>query len=138
MVEVIATILVTAIIGAIFINFMGSAMSRSVRSVEMVRGEADAEAVLEKIIADHALKMNQDSGTALGLMEAAINNAPKAVYGSNVSAAYIRFDSNGNEIADTIGENRTLKVTVAASGNDLIILLAKTRGLSSSSPPVPF
>ena len=95
-VEVIATIIVTAILSAVFINFMGSAMSRSVRSVEMVRGETDAESVLERITADYVLKMNQNSATALDLMEKAINTPPKSLYGPDVSARYVYFDPGGN------------------------------------------
>ena len=73
LIEVIVTIMATAILGVIFINFMGTAMSKSVRSVEMVQGEASAEAVLERIIADYVLKMNQDSATALGLIKTDID-----------------------------------------------------------------
>ena len=136
LVEVIATILMTAILSAVFINFMGSAMSRSVRSVEMVRGETDAESVLERITADYVLKMNQDSATALGLMETAINTPPKSVYGPTVSARYVYFDAGGNELLYTGTSPLTLEVKVAAAGNDLIVLLAKTR--NPNSPPVPF
>jgi prepilin-type N-terminal cleavage/methylation domain-containing protein len=133
LVEVIATIIATAILGVIFINFMGTAMSKSVRSVEMVQGEASAEAVLERIIADYVLKMNQNNATALGLIKTDIDNK---IYGDNVTAVYIIFDSGGNEAADTAGLNRTLKVTVAAAGNDLVTLLTRSR--SANSPPVPF
>jgi prepilin-type N-terminal cleavage/methylation domain-containing protein len=136
LVEVIATILMTAILSAVFINFMGSAMSRSVRSVEMVRGETDAESVLERITADYVLKMNQDSATALGLMETAINTPPKSVYGPDVSARYVYFDAGGNELLDTSTSPRTLEVKVAAAGNDRIVLLARTR--NPNSPPVLF
>jgi prepilin-type N-terminal cleavage/methylation domain-containing protein len=139
LVEVIATILMTAILSAVFINFMGSAMSRSVRSVEMVRGETDAESVLERITADYVLKMNQDSATALGLMETAINTPPPSVYRPDVSARYVYFDAGGNELLDTSTSPRTLEVRVAAAGNDLIVLLAQTRNPSNSnSPPVLF
>ena len=134
MVEVIVTILATAILGVIFINFMGTAMSKSVRSVEMVQGEASAEAVLERIIADYVLKMNQNNATALGLIKTDIDN--RNVYGDNVTAAYIIFDSGGNEADDTEGLNRTLKVTVAAAGNDLVTLLTRSR--NANSPPIPF
>jgi len=134
LVEVIATIIATAILGVIFINFMGTAMSKSVRSVELVQGEASAEAVLERIIADYVLKMNQNNATALGLIKTDIDN--KSVYGNNVTAVYIIFDSGGNEAADTAGLNRTLKVTVAAAGNDLVTLLTRSR--NANSPPVPF
>ena len=91
LVEVIVTIIATAILGVIFINFMGTAMSKSVRSVEMVQGEASAEATLERIIADYVQKMNQNNDTALGLIKTDIDN--KTVYGDNVTATYIIFDS---------------------------------------------
>jgi prepilin-type N-terminal cleavage/methylation domain-containing protein len=136
LIEVIATILAAAILSAVFINFMGTAMSRSVRSVEMVRGETDAESVLERITADYVLRMNQDSATALGLMEARINTPPKSVYGPDVSARYVYFDTGGNELLYTGTSPLTLEVKVAAAGNDLIVLLARTR--NSNSPPVLF
>ena len=136
LVEVIVTILVTAILSSIFINFMGTAMSRSVRSVEIVQGEADAESVLERITADYVLRTNQNSATALGLMEAAINTPPKSIYGPNVSARYVYFDAGGNELLYTGASPLTLEVKVTAEGNDLIVLLAKTR--NPNSPPVLF
>ena len=73
LIEVIVTIIATAILGVIFINFMGTAMSKSVRSVEMVQGEASAEATLERIIADYVQKMNQNNDTALGLIKTDID-----------------------------------------------------------------
>lgn len=133
LVEVIVTILAAAILGAIFINFMGTAMSRSARSLENVIGEATAEAAIERIIADYVLKMNQDSDTALGLIKTDIDNK---VYGDNVSAAYVAFDSGGNQVSDASGLNRTLRVTIAAAGNDLTILLTRSR--DSDSPPIAF
>jgi prepilin-type N-terminal cleavage/methylation domain-containing protein len=136
LVEVIVTILVAAILSAAFMNFMGTAMSRSVRSVEMVQGEADAESVLERITADYVLRTNQNSATALGLMEAAINTPPKSVYGPNVSARYVYFDTGGNVVLYTGTSPLTLEVKVTAQGNDLLVLLAKTR--NPSSPPVLF
>jgi prepilin-type N-terminal cleavage/methylation domain-containing protein len=136
LVEVIITIIATAILGVIFTNFMGTAMSRSFRSVEMVQGEASGEAVLERINADYVLKINQNNATALGLIKTDIDN--KTIYGDNVTAAYIIFDS-GNEAPDLgsgVTPYRTLKVTVAAAGNDLVTLLTRSRSLNSF--PVPF
>ena len=134
LIEVIVTIIATAILGVIFINFMGTAMSKSVRSVEMVQGEASAEAVLERIIADYVLKMNQNNATALGLIKTDIDN--KNVYGDNVSAVYIIFDSSGNRGRRYGRTEQNPKVTVAAAGNDLVTLLTRSR--NANSPPVPF
>jgi prepilin-type N-terminal cleavage/methylation domain-containing protein len=139
LIEVIVTIIAAAILGAIFINFMGTAMSRSTRSLENVQGEADAESVLEKIVADYVEKINQNESSALAEMNTAINvnraynNSEKKV---TVTAAYITFNTSGNESADTGGLNRTLKVTVNANEHRLTTLLTRSR--SSDSPPVPF
>jgi hypothetical protein len=143
-VEVIVTIIATAIVSVIFINFMGTAMSKSTQAVEMVRDEASAEATLERIIADYVFKLNQDSTTALGLLKTDID-PPVQKYGTNVSAGYIVFDAAAcvppaanHECSkdDTSGTPRTLRVTVAASGNDLTILLTRSR--ESNSPPAAF
>jgi prepilin-type N-terminal cleavage/methylation domain-containing protein len=136
LVEVIVTIIVTAILSAIFINFMGTAMSRSVRSIEMARGEAGGEAALERIISDYVIRINQYTNAAdpepLAQMKTAID---AQAYGSEVSATYITFDGSGNQVVSGTA-TRTLRVTVAASGNDLVALLTKSR--SPDSPPVPF
>ena len=131
LVEVIATILVTAILGAIFINFMGTALSKSTQALDVVQGEAAAEAVLERIVADYVLKMNQNFTTALGLVEKDIN--VNHVYGLNVTAVYITFNAGGSEV---LGGTRALKVTVAAPGNDLITLLTVSR--DATSPAIAF
>lgn len=141
LVEVIVTILATAIMGAIFINYMGTAMSQSTRAIEHVRGEAEAEATIEWIVADYVLEMNKNYATALDYATA-LTNIKKYVeqdkrYGGNVSAGYVTFDSNGNEAADTTGKNHTLKVVVAAAGNDLTTLLTKSR-TETQNPAVPF
>jgi prepilin-type N-terminal cleavage/methylation domain-containing protein len=134
LVEVIVTLLATAILGAIFIQYMGTAMSRSTRAVELVQDEAAAEAVLERIAGDYVLKMNQNSATALGLIKADIDS--KTVYGANVTAVYIQFLASGSEDPGFSGTSRTLKVTVAAAGNDLTTLLTQSRG--ASSPAIAF
>jgi type II secretory pathway pseudopilin PulG len=138
LVEVIVTILMAAIMGAFFIQFMGTAMSRSTRSIEYVRDEAGAEALMEKIVADYVAKINSNESTALTDMNKAINtdhiydNAPKK---ESVTAKYIDFDASGNEIDDS-SKLRTLKVLVVAGEHRLTTLLAKSR--DSDSPLVPF
>ena len=68
--EVIVTIVVTAILGAIFINFMGTAMSKSVFAVDYVNSEARTEAKLEEIIADYVSEINKsDPSTALATIK---------------------------------------------------------------------
>jgi hypothetical protein len=134
-VEVIVTILAAAIMGAIFINYMGTAMSQSTRAIEHVRGEAEAEATIEWIVADYVFEMNSDYAAALTNIKKYVEQDKR--YGGNVSAGYVTFDSNGNEAADTTGKNHTLKVVVAAAGNDLTTLLTQSR-TETQNPAVPF
>jgi prepilin-type N-terminal cleavage/methylation domain-containing protein len=136
LVEVIATILVTAILGVIFINFMGTAMSKSTQAIDVVQGEAAAEGVLERIVADYVLRMNQDYSTALGGPDGIKTRIDSKVYGDNVTAVYITFDAFGSEVLVTSGTSRTLKVTVAAAGNDLTTLL--TESCDVNSPAIAF
>jgi prepilin-type N-terminal cleavage/methylation domain-containing protein len=140
LVEVIAAILVTAILGVIFVNFMGTAMNKSTGAVDVVQVEAAAEGVLEQIVADYALKMNQNFSTALTLVEQDINH--NHLYGTNVSAAYIKFLASGSEDPGFPGTtpSRTLKVTVTAvtgkKGNALTTLLTQSR--DANSPAIAF
>ena len=138
LVEVIVTIIAAGILGAIFINFMGTAMSKSTRSIEYVQGEALAEATLERIVADYVFEINRDPENALGTMKSQAEY-PTLRYGNNVTMQYITYlvsGTTGNENVLTSGTSDTLKVTVAATGNNLTTLLTKSR--ITGSPAVAF
>jgi len=135
LVEVIVTILAAAIMGAFFIQFMGTAMSKSVEAIENVRDEASAEALMEQIVTDYVAEINKaDPSLALGAMIAknSSNN-----YGPGVTMEYITFNSSGAEQTATL--SKTLKVTVPAPGNNLITLLSESRQSGPpASPPVAY
>jgi type II secretory pathway pseudopilin PulG len=130
LIEVIVTILMAAIMGAFFIQFMGTAMSRSTRALEHVRDEAEAEALMEQIIADYVAEINRnDPSLALGAIMG-------RSYGSGVQMRYINFNSSGVE--ETLvppNTSNTLKVIVQAPGSDLISLLTNSR--LPATPPDP-
>ena len=135
LVEVIVTILAAAIMGAFFIQFMGTAMSKSVEAIENVRDEASAEALMEQIVTDYVAEINKaDPSLALGAMIAknSSNN-----YGPGITMEYITFNSSGAEQTATL--SKTLKVTVPAPGNNLITLLSESRQSGPpASPPVAY
>ena len=137
LIEVIATIIVMGILAAFFIHFMGTALNDSWRSLELVAGEAKAEGLLEKIIADYVRKINTNPDDALSEivdLESSYENDPD--YGMPVSMQYIVFDTNGDEQADTAGENRNLKVTVESPGYHLTTILTESRTDDVNDPPV--
>ena len=134
MVEIIATIVIMGILSAFFIHFMGTALDNSWKSVELVAGEAAAEAKLEEIIAYFTSKINDDSD-----LDDALTNVFNE-FSSDATMEYIVFNvSNGSgaEATDGSGENRTLKVTVVAPGNNLTTILTQSR-TQSADPKVGY
>ena len=131
LVEIIATIVIMGILSAFFIHFMGTAMDDSWKSVELVAGEAAAEAKLEEIIAYFTSKINDDSQLANALT--IVENE----FSGDATMEYIVFNGSGVEAADVSGENRTLKVTVEAPGNNLTTILTRSR-TQSSDPKVGY
>ena len=135
LIEVIVTIIVMGILAAFFIHFMGTALNDSWKSVEVVEGEAKAEGLVERIIAEYVERINDNPDTALAVIvsrESAYESDPD--YGLPVTMQYIVFDASGDEQVDTAGENRNLKVTVEPPGYNLTTVLTQSR-MDSSDPP---
>jgi prepilin-type N-terminal cleavage/methylation domain-containing protein len=110
--EVIVTLLAAGILGAIFIQLMGTALNSSWNAVEIVRDESGAEKVMEQIIADYVADINSDPATALNNIVANYNG--QTVDGIRISTRYITFDGSGNEVPAGLSDN--LKVECRASG----------------------
>jgi prepilin-type N-terminal cleavage/methylation domain-containing protein len=129
LVEIIVSLMVAGILAIFYFHFMGTAMDHSWESVELVAGEAKAEGLMEKIIADYVFRINQNPDTALDqivALEATYESDPD--YGSPVTMKYIGYDSAGNESpVPSPGTSNNLKVTVQAPGNDFTTMLTKSR-----------
>ena len=69
LVEIIATIIVMGILAAFFVQFMGTAQTKSWKSVELVAAEAEAEGKLEEIIAYFTSKINNEPDNALNAVK---------------------------------------------------------------------
>jgi hypothetical protein len=132
MIEIIATIVIMGILAAFFIHFMGIAVDDSWKSVELVMGEAEAEGIIEDIIAYYTSEINDDPDNALSTLVSKKDNGD---FGdsSHITMDYIVFDSGGNEQLDSSGENNNLKVTVQIIeqgeqlSNRLTTILTKSR-----------
>jgi prepilin-type N-terminal cleavage/methylation domain-containing protein len=134
LVEIIATVVIMGILSAFFIHFMGTALENSWKSVELVAGEAAAEAKLEEIIAYFTSKINDDTqlANALAIVE--------SEFSGDATMEYIVFNvdnGSGVEATDVSGEPRTLKVTIEAPGNNLTTILTQSR-TQSSDPKVGY
>lgn len=110
--EVIVTIIAAGILGAIFIQLMGTALNSSWNAVEIVRDEADAEKVMEQIVADYVENINSDPAATLNYMATTYNG--QTIDGVHITTRYIDFDGSGNEVP--AGSSDNLKVELKASG----------------------
>jgi prepilin-type N-terminal cleavage/methylation domain-containing protein len=129
LIEIIATIIVMGILAAFFAQFMGTAQTKSWKSVELVAAEAEAEGKIEEIIAYFTSKMNNDPDNAL--------NAVKTNdFGSNVTMEYIEFQNGTEDILES-GTSTNLKVTINTAGNHLTTVLTKSR-TSNADPNVNY
>jgi prepilin-type N-terminal cleavage/methylation domain-containing protein len=113
LVEIIVTILATGILGAIFINFMGTALTASWNAVEITRDEAVAEALMEQIIGEYVEDINSNPATALGNIVTNYNG--QTINGVAITTQYITFDGSGDEVPSGSPEPN-LKVVLQASG----------------------
>ena len=138
LVEVIATIVVAAILGVIFINFMGTAMSKSTRAVSNVEAEANAQALMEQIVSDYVVKINET------VPPDALDFIFKKDYGTSVTKKYITFSPSGDQVESGTATD-TLKITVVwnipdvtqVGGTAITTLLTKSR-VSKEDPAVAF
>jgi hypothetical protein len=137
-VEVIVTILAAGILGVIFINFMGTAMSRSARAVLNVEAEGNAQALMEQIVAEYAIEINKADPSG------ALSTVFGKNYGNTVTKQYILFTSGGDLVA-SVAPTDTLKITVLwdapdapnVGGTAITTLLTNSRR-SAGDPPVAF
>jgi prepilin-type N-terminal cleavage/methylation domain-containing protein len=115
LVEVIVTIMAAGILGAIFIQFMGTALNSSWNAVEIVRDESNGEALMEQIIAEYvALINNNNPELALSTID---NYDGQTINGISITARYIIFNTSGDEvILSPYDTSDNLKIMLRASG----------------------
>ena len=111
--EIIVTLVAAGILGAIFIQYMGTALDASWNSVEIVRDESGGEGVMEEIIADYVETINSNPAGALVVIRNKITNGD---YGTNVASNYIEFDPTGAEVDQGASPTDNLKVVLRSSG----------------------
>jgi hypothetical protein len=134
LIEVIATIIVMGILAAFFIHFMGTALNDSWRSLELVEGEAKAEGLMEKIIADYVERINDNNPdaalAAIKSLESSYESDPE--YGLPITVEYIIFNA-GNEVVVDPTTSNNLKIVIEAPSRNLTTILTKSRTDSNDS-----
>jgi hypothetical protein len=134
LVEVILTLLAASILSVFFINFMGTALDFSWKSVEIVTSDAETQGKMEEIIAYYTSKINDDPDTAL---EAVVTNYDgQSTNDILVTTQYIGFNSSGDELDPPPSASYVLKVTAKGPANELMTILTDSR--DSGDPAVRY
>ena len=137
MIEIIATILIMGILAAFFIHFMGTAIDHSSKSMELVIGEAEAEGLMEAIIAYYTSQINDDSKLDTALSNVFSN------FSTDATMEYVEFDASGHIQPDSTAPYNNLKVTVKITdegesvSHNLTTILTRSRS-NTSDPAVYF
>ncbi len=121
LIEIIITIVVGAILSVFVVQVMASVIYGSPESLNSVEDEADAENIMEEIIADYVKEINENPDNALHQLKN-INS-----YGSEVTMEYVEFDAGGSMQPTAPDTSGTLRVTVELNGHRLEILLTECR-----------
>lgn len=129
LVEVIITLLVAVILGAIMMQYSGSALTQSSTPIKRLKINTALQAVADQIIGAFRQAAPSD-GAAWSIFQSGIGAA-----GTDQNNAYgeyrvlfndfIQFDAAGNEIADVYGTapEDTLKVIIAGPNDDPLTFL---------------
>jgi prepilin-type N-terminal cleavage/methylation domain-containing protein len=131
LIEVIATVIVMGILAAFFIHFMGTALTDSWRSLELVADEARAEGLMERIIADYVERINNNPADPAAALTATKDDD----YGMPVTMKYIVFNA-GNEVIVDPTASRNLKIVVESPGYSLTTILTESRTDSDDLPVI--
>ena len=117
--EIIVTLIVASILGAILAEFMHTAAQQSVQPIYMIKDNMALSAVVERMNADYRKNLLLSS-TPLADFRTEIETGK---YGEDTrQISWIRFNASQAEEIDASGDNRTMKVTVTKDGRSATMI----------------
>jgi len=128
--EVVITLIVGSILGAILVQFMGTSMKSSFEPVIMVQNSNGVHEIMENLNSDYKMRLMTSTGGPLedfkGAVEAGNLPASAPYYFGDYAWAthYILFNSSGDEVPDNI-QLRILKVKITHGGQSLTALFTR-------------
>ena len=130
--EVVITLIVGSILGAILVQFMGTSMKNSFEPVLMVQDGCGVYEIMEKMNADYKMRLLTSTVNPLDEFKTVVENgwniANTPYFGSyTVVTKYITFDVGNveNAAADPAPDPRVLKVKITHGGQSLTALFTK-------------
>jgi len=127
--EVVITLIVGSILGAILVQFMGTSMQKSFEPVVMVQNNHGVYEIMEKMNADYKMRLLTSTVNPLHDfktdVEAGNNIANTPFFGEYTWATqYILFDNDDAEIPDAT-QLRILKVTITHGNQSATALFTR-------------
>lgn len=114
--EVVVTFIVASILGAIFLQLMGTSMQQSYQPIQMVQQGFSVNEIMEKMNAQYRKRLLTSTVNPLDDFKTDVENgnviSNDPYFGDyTYQTQYIMF-SGGNEVADISPDPRILKVTI--------------------------
>ena len=128
--EVVITLIVGSVLGAILVQFMGTSMKNSFEPVIMVENGFGVNEIMEKMNSDYKMRLLTSTIDPLWDFKGDVDNGNDAdtsdpYFGEYTSTTeYIVFNSSGVEVPDTT-ELRILKVTITHGNQSVTALFTK-------------
>ena len=137
--EIVVTLIVAAILGAVLVEFMGTSMMRSAEPLIAVQKTADLTGVMERISADYDYLLEQDrwnnTNLALSTLKTRVDSPVDPDYNlvdgqaPDTVTKYVSFSPAGSDYVEDAAEDTVnldiLKVTVDNGEQELSALFTK-------------
>jgi prepilin-type N-terminal cleavage/methylation domain-containing protein len=137
LIEIIVTLIVASILGAILLEFMGQTVYKSYEPINMARESMDLTSIMECINAEYKKSMlsmvQSDSPMAsyLNDFKTAIDNGTLSCGAYTSTTSWVVFSSSGQPdeyVEATDGDplnHRVLKVTIATTDHEITTLYTR-------------
>jgi prepilin-type N-terminal cleavage/methylation domain-containing protein len=129
LIEIIVTIILAAIMGTIFIQFMSKSLTKSAEPLMLIQKAYSLNQIIEEITADYKDLLDSDT-TPIETLKIYIENGNidgnNPYYGQYTQQTdFITFDGSKNEIPDASGNNRILKAIITSDNQSITVLFTK-------------
>jgi len=128
--EVVITLIVGSILGAILVQFMGTSMKNSFEPVIMVQNSNGVYEIMEKLNSDYKMRLMTSTDDPLDDFRTDVINgrlplAAPVIGHYTVVTKYITFTGGAEDAIEDATELRVLKVTITHGGQSLTALFTR-------------
>ena len=128
--EIIITLTIAAVLGAMLVPLMGTHLRSSATAVVMVQKHYTLTEIMDKITVDYKRLMVADRATALGILKGYIENGNNSdnnpYYGEYTwETKYIAFDADTNIEKSEAEGDTILKVTITRDEQTMVVLFTQ-------------